>query len=193
MWKCGAIPIRSISFRRKVTRRKAGSGLYQSLQKAVTRLMLASTLLLPAPLFAIEEGERAFDFTLKSASGENLRLEEQRGKIILLIFWASDCTHCQRQLQALSSWHESYDQDGVEVWAISMDRDQDAAADQAQRWGLTHRILFDPEREVMRDYRISDVPTALLLDRDGRVQQTFTGFHPQDLTTYETSLLAILK
>lgn len=150
-------------------------------------------MLLPVTAAAIEEGERAFDFTLKSASGENLRLEEQRGKIIMLIFWAGDCTHCQRQLQALTAWHRNYQQDGVEVWAISMDRDIDAAAAQAQRWGLPHRILFDPEREVMRDYRIVDVPTALLLDRDGRVQQIFAGFHPQDLTAYETSLLAILK
>jgi peroxiredoxin len=138
-------------------------------------------------------GDRAEDFTLKSASGENVRLREQRGKVILLVFWASHCQHCQRQLQALNALHDRYATDGFVVWAVSLDHHAEVAIEQARRWQLKHQILFDPDHAITRLYRVNDVPTALLLDRDGRVQKLFNGFHPNELPQYEASLLAILK
>lgn len=179
-----------------ISRYHSQRSLQTSSRAALISLTLALILALgPGNAFATERivGDRAYDFTLKSGNGKNLRLREHRGEVILLVFWASHCTHCQRQLQALNQLQTRYGDDGFRVWAVSLDHRADIALEHAQRWELEHQILFDTDREVARRYRIRDVPTALLLDRDGRVQRMFTGFHLDEIAQYEASLLAILK
>ncbi len=156
-------------------------------------LLLSTPLIRPAYSADLLVGDRAYNFTLKSESGENLNLKEHRGYVILVTFWASWCTHCLRQLEALTPLYDQYEQDGFKIWAIGVDPDQQQARLSAKMLHLPYTLMFDPENHVMRRYHVRDIPTTLLIDRDGIVRARFEAQDKDMTQEYQRQLLAILK
>ena len=138
-------------------------------------------------------GDSAYDFTLKSESGKNLRLDEQRGYLLLVTFWASWCTHCQRQLESLIPIYDRYEKEGLKIWAVSIDDNTREAHFQKQQLQLPFTVLYDPERVLMAKYHVKDIPTAILIDRDGRIQHVFEEHNKDLVNDYEQAILSILK
>jgi peroxiredoxin len=116
------------------------------------------------------------DFVLKSLSGENLRLSEYRGDVVLLNFWATWCGECRTQLAELGAWHERYRGAGLRLLAINLDRDQSDAERQAEDLGLPFPILFDTDLAVSRLYDVKSMPVSVLIDRNGVVREVVRGF-----------------
>ena len=59
--------------------------------------------------------EPAPDFALKSMTGENLRLSEYRGEVVILNFWSTDCGTCVLQMPAVQKLYEQYRGSGLQV------------------------------------------------------------------------------
>ena len=70
---------------------------------------------------AKEMNEKAKDFTLPSRSGENVRLAELQGEVVLVNFWASWCGPCRKELPKLEEMHQKYKDLGVTILGINID------------------------------------------------------------------------
>ena len=89
--------------------------------------ILLIPLLLLLSQFAIAAESAAPDFTLKSTSGENLRLSEQRGQVVLINFWASWCGPCRQEMPLLDEMQKKYAKLGFTVFGVNVDQDQSNA------------------------------------------------------------------
>ncbi len=137
---------------------------------------LVSVLLAVAQIAAAEAP--AFDFVLKSASGENIRLSEYRGQVVVINFWSTRCGACRSAMPRLNGLYHQFHGSGMELLAISLDRDPSTAFATAHELAIDFPVLYDHDKKVTRVYDISKLPTTLLIDRDGRIRFAHRGFAP---------------
>ena len=125
---------------------------------------------------ALDIGQKAPNFTLKSTAGENLNLVEQRGQIIIINFWASWCGPCRKEMPMLQSFYSKYNSLGVSVWGINVEQENQAGRDFLADLDLTFPIFFDSKNTISADYQVEAMPTTVIVDRNGKVRYLFRGY-----------------
>ncbi|HEY8520740.1 MAG TPA: TlpA disulfide reductase family protein [Gammaproteobacteria bacterium] len=139
------------------------------------------------------EGAEAPDFVLRSVTGENLRLSEYRGEVVMLSFWASWCGDCRSQLEELGRMRERYRDAGVELLAISLDQSLRQAEEGAASLGSTYPVLHDAGGAVGRLYQVERMPLMVLIDRAGKVREVFQGHRRGQEQQYLERVQALLR
>jgi len=160
-----------------------------------SRLALAALLVAATAVPAATglKGSAAPDFVLKSLAGQNLRLSEYRGQIVMLTFWATWCGDCRAQLEQLGEMHERYQEAGVELLAVSLDQNRRQAEGMVARLGATYPVLSDSAGDVGKLYSVSRMPVMVLIDRGGVVREVFEGFHRGNEQKYLEQVQALLR
>ena len=152
---------------------------------------LASTV--PGAQASVQLSSAAPDFTLKSVAGPNLRLQEQRGQVVMINFWATWCGPCRQEMPHLNRIYDKYRSTGFVLLGVNIDDDPRAAADLAAKLGLRFPVLLDTDKKVSRVYDMSAMPATLLVDRDGRVRYIHRGYRDGVEQTYEEQVRSLLK
>ena len=138
----------------------------------LTSIMFTSTNSVAAGLI----NTPAPDFTLKSLSGQNLNLTEQRGKITVINFRASWCGPCRKEMPILQRFHEKYTDLGVQVWGINVEQENQAGRDFISKVNVNFPILFDDKNTLSALYQVDAMPTTVVVDRSGQVRYVFRGY-----------------
>ncbi len=163
---------------------------------AAKRAFWVISLLFAAPTFAFADGlsgQSAPDFVLKSLGGDNLRLSEYRGEVVMLNFWASWCGPCRQGMPVLDEMYERYHKVGFELLGVNIDRDPLRAADMVRVLGVSFPVLFDERKEVTRLYHVEDMPVTMLIDRSGVVRYVNHGFEPSSEAKYVEQIRTLLR
>ncbi|MDH5275961.1 MAG: TlpA family protein disulfide reductase [Gammaproteobacteria bacterium] len=156
--------------------------------------MLLTANLLPALAVAsgaVVPGQPAPDFALKDAAGDNLRLSEWRGEVVVLAFWADWCGRCSDQQQELAKLQRKYGERGVRFVTVNIDRDDHVARGAAARSGLL--VLHDGDGAVARQYDLSNLPLTVLVDAHGKVRHVHEKYRGGDAALYDEELAALLQ
>ncbi len=117
-------------------------------------------------------GGDALPFTQNTPEGEALSLEDYRGKVVLLDFWASWCGPCRRENPNVVKVYEKYKDQGFEIIGISLDKDQKRWVDAIAKDQLTWPQVSDLkgwQNEVGQMYGVSSIPHTVLLDEEGKI------------------------
>jgi thioredoxin-dependent peroxiredoxin len=124
----------------------------------------------------LEPNSLAPDFELPDQAGRPWRLSEQRGRVVVLLFYPGDETPvCTRQLCSVRDRWEEYAETGAEVVGISTDSVESHQKFAANR-GLPLTLLSDPSAEVARAYGASSwlpgraARAVVVIDADGRIR-----------------------
>jgi peroxiredoxin len=99
-------------------------------------------------------GQPAPDFALKSSSGENLRLSEYRGDVVMINFWATWCGPCRQEMPLLDELYSRYQRVGFNLLGVNIDDDSGRAMDMIKELGVSFPVLFDATKEVSRLYQV---------------------------------------
>ena len=138
---------------------------------------LAAVLVLLATMTIAATAETpAPDFTLKSNSGENIRLSELRGEVVLINFWASWCGPCRQEMPILSELHDKYQAMGFTVLGVNVEENSDAARKLLQDMPVNFPVLFDNDSSVSRQYDVAAMPSTVLVDRNGNMRFLHKGY-----------------
>jgi peroxiredoxin len=157
-------------------------------------LALAAALWASTPVpAAVTLQAAAPDFTLKSAEGRNLRLQEQRGQVVLVNFWASWCGPCKQEMPHLNRLYDKYRASGFTLLAVNIDDDARHGAATAAKWGLKFPVLLDADKSVTKLYDLGAMPSTVLIDRDGRVRYLHRGYREGVEDTYERQIRELVK
>ncbi|HEY5602756.1 MAG TPA: TlpA disulfide reductase family protein [Gammaproteobacteria bacterium] len=148
---------------------------------AESRLKRALVLaLFPGILFAsiaaaeLVKGE-APNFTLKSLRGDNFKLSERRGEVVMLSFWASWCDPCKQGMPALNDIYLRYRDDGFTLLSINIEKDPGKAVKELRRLQVSFPVLMDTAHTVSEKYEVQEMPSTYLIDRDGNLRYTHHG------------------
>jgi len=120
---------------------------------------------IPSPLI----GKSAPPFTLTLFDGSVLKLEELRGKVAFVNFWASWCVPCREEAPALEAASRAYrPRDVVFVGINIQDKEPDARAF-VDEFGITYANGIDHGSRIAMDYGVYGIPETFIIDRAGRI------------------------
>ncbi|HHY54920.1 MAG TPA: redoxin domain-containing protein [Chloroflexi bacterium] len=119
-------------------------------------------------------GRPAPDFTLPTLDGGEFRLSDQRGKPVVLNFWATWCGPCQRELPAIERAAEHY-RDAVVFVAVDQAETIQTVQRFAEQMGLTITVPLDGEQLVGERYDVMGLPTTYFIDADGVIRSVWMG------------------
>jgi len=139
------------------------------------------------------EGHEAPDFALKSATGENLRLSEYRGNVVMINFWATWCGPCRQEMPLLDELYNRYQRVGFNLLGVNIDDDSSRAMDMARELGVSFPVLFDARKEVSRLYDVEAMPVTVLVDREGTVRYVHHGYKPGYEDKYLDQIRSLLR
>jgi peroxiredoxin len=139
------------------------------------------------------KGSEAPDFVLKSRSGQNLRLSEYRGGVVMLTFWATWCGDCRAQLKQLATMRERYQDAGVELLAVSLDQNVRQADAMADGLKASYPVLHDAAGDVGKLYDVAKMPVTVLIDRSGVVRDVLEGYRRGSEQEYLERVQALLR
>lgn len=123
-----------------------------------------------------EAGFLAPDFTLPDLNGKRVKLSDFRGKkAVFLDFWASWCASCQEEMPTMEKLYREFKARGLEIVAISVDRNRADVAKFAKTHGITFLILLDPSFKMADAYRVTGIPTHYFIDKTGVIKSRRVG------------------
>lgn len=138
-------------------------------------------------------GQSAPDFVLKSSSGENLRLSEYRGDVVMINFWATWCGPCRQEMPLLDDLYARYGRVGFSLLGVNIDDDARRAMQMIEELGVNFPVLFDDSKEVSRLYQVEAMPVTVLVDRSGTVRHVHHGYKPGYEEKYLTEIRSLLR
>lgn len=145
---------------------------------------------IPAP----QVGFLAPAFSLETPDGQEIALDELRGKVVLVNVWATWCPPCRAEMPAMQRVYEEYQVQGFEILAVNSTV-QDTRSNIepfVSEYGLTFPILLDRQGEVTRLYRVMSLPTSFFIGKDGVISEVVIG-GPMDEALLKARIENLLK
>ena len=143
--------------------------------KAGALAVLALSLALPASVHGVGVQDSAPDFTLKSLEGSNLRLEEYRGQVVLLNFWASWCPPCIYEMPELTRLKQQMADRPFEIIAINVGEKKYKVMKFVNLVNFELQVLLDTSNKTFNDWDVRTLPTSFLVGADGTVRHKIRG------------------
>jgi cytochrome c biogenesis protein CcmG, thiol:disulfide interchange protein DsbE len=116
-------------------------------------------------------------FSLPELGGGTIDLEQYRGQVVLLNFWATWCEPCQRELPALQAAHERYGNEGLMIIGVNLADDelrQGTTPEQIRefldQYSVTFPIALDVDGKTTDAYRVFPLPTSFFIDPTGQIR-----------------------
>ena len=138
-------------------------------------------------------GQPAPDFALKSSSGENLRLSEYRGDVVMVNFWATWCGPCRQEMPLLDELYTRYQRVGFSLLGVNIDDNSSKAMNMVSELGVSFPVLFDARKDVSRLYEVEAMPVTVLIDREGMVRYVHHGYEPGIEEKYLDQIRSLLR
>ena len=162
---------------------------------AVRRSILLALAALAAGLLSACRGGDASgaapDFSLSASDGRTVTLSGEKGRVVLLNFWATWCESCAEEFPALQELQRARADGRFELLAVSVDDDpQKVVPSFAAKHGLTFPILY-ADRRTQDAYAVRMLPTSFLIAPDGTIARRYVG--PLDARAVENDILVLLN
>ncbi len=135
-------------------------------------------LMIAMPINASEISGPAPDFTLKNRSGENIKLSELRGQVVMLNFWASWCGPCRQEMPILEKIYQKYERLGFTLLGVNVEENSKDALHYLKSVEVSFPILFDNKNITSQLYDVIAMPTTVMIDRDGNMRYLHKGYLP---------------
>ena len=157
-----------------------------ALKRTAQMALMSAGFFIAAGAYAstVTLSEEAPDFTLKTLDGPNLRLEEYRGQVVLINFWASWCGPCRQEMPILDRLHKRYEDTGFAVLGVNVEGEAAPAQKIVDKTNVTFPVLIDEGQAVSELYDLEAMPSTVVVDRDGLVRYVHRGYKPGDEAKY---------
>ena len=136
-------------------------------------LVLASVMVLTPVLAGTDVGEPATNFTLQQINGgKKVTLSQLKGKPTLVVFWATWCPPCRREIPLLKKLDKEYGPKGLQIVALALNyrETQDVVAKFIKDHELPYTVLWDEDNKTADAYSVTGIPTAVLVDANGVIR-----------------------
>lgn len=122
---------------------------------------------------------RAPDVAFTTLDGERVALEDLRGQVVLVNFWATWCRPCRLEMPGFQKLYRDKMDQGFTVVGVATDRGGRSAIDAFLReHGIEYPVALETRDTNLAFGGVSAIPTSFLIDRDGVIRHRIFGFMP---------------
>ncbi|MBI2355195.1 MAG: TlpA family protein disulfide reductase [Deltaproteobacteria bacterium] len=140
--------------------------------------LVAVATLLPLNAQAIPKaGQPAPGFKVVTTSGQPVTLDNYRGHVLVIDFFATWCPPCRESIPHLIEMNRKYGKQGLQILGLSLDEDGERVV---RTFAEEHRINYPVAlagETVATDFGIRSVPVMFLIDKKGRIAEIYRGFN----------------
>lgn len=149
---------------------------------------------LPPVVYPLAEGGTAPDFTALLTDGSTFYFSDQRGKVVLLNFWATWCGPCVMEMPAFQRIYEEYP-DQVSILAVNLMEDPQSVDSFIQHEGYTFPVAYDYYGDISMTYPSDYIPYTMVIDQSGIIRNIYVGADGADAQyqEYKSAIDALLN
>jgi thiol-disulfide isomerase/thioredoxin len=142
-----------------------------------------------------EPGDRAPNVLGKeSRSGEEIRVDAHRGKVMVVSFWASWCGPCMQELPVLEGLQQQVSTQRLRVVAINYQESSALYAQHLKKMkGMRMSLIHDESGELAETFGVNGLPHMFMIDHQGRVAHVHQGYSRDELPGLVREINALLK
>ena len=155
-------------------------------------LLLAAMVSAPVLAVAPPAGP-APAFKLDSMAGKAVALEQYKGQVVMINFWASWCGPCRTEMPILEKLHAKYKAMGFTMIGVNVEPDSQLAVNWLKSTPVTFPILFDTKSEVSKLYQVQGMPSTVIIDRKGNMRWLHRGYKAGDENEYLDQIRALVR
>jgi peroxiredoxin len=155
---------------------------------AIALLLVAAVLFISGcTSFKEWTGKTAPDFTATDIDGKTFILSQQKGKDVIVVFWATSCPYCKKEIPNLISLRNSYEADSVVIIAIS---NEDNAVLRTFRQANSFNCVIASMENLPPPYgEVTGIPTIFFIDKNGTIRYATHGYRSfKELTSLVSAL-----
>ena len=123
-------------------------------------------------------GEPSPAFKLDQLDGEAFSIEDQKGKVVVLDFWATWCGPCVRAMPDVLAAIEKFDKSKVAFVGVNQSEAELVISDFLTRTGWSFPVALDVEGKVAEKFQVEGIPHTVIIDAEGKVAWVHSGFKP---------------
>ncbi|PYG84832.1 peroxiredoxin [Ruminiclostridium sufflavum DSM 19573] len=119
---------------------------------------------------------QAPDFTLKDMDGNDVKLSDYKGKIVILNFWAVWCKYCKVEMPDFNELNKELQKENeVVILAVNSQESVDTVKEYLTSSNIDLKVLLDSDGSVTQKYGISGFPTTFFINKDGTLYTYISG------------------
>ncbi len=150
-------------------------------------------LILTLCVLTLSPAIHAENLPLYGLNGKTMSLDQYKGKVVWLDFWASWCVPCRASFPWMNEMQKKYESSGFEVVAINLDKERPEVDRFLKHYPASFSILLDPTGKSALHYKVKGMPSSYILDKNGEVVEHHLGFKQDELAQYESKIQQYLK
>lgn len=148
-------------------------------------------LLFSLGFFTFAHADDLPNLSLQTKQG-GLHLNELRGQVVYLDFWASWCVPCRKSFPWMNDMHKRYGKDGLKIVAINLDKEVNLAKQFLTEYPANFTVAYDPEGLSAEKFKVQAMPSSFLIDKQGKLHSTHLGFKDKDTAAMEAEITKLL-
>ena len=114
--------------------------------------------------------------TMKNLDGKKVTLDDYKGKVVFLNFWATWCGWCKREMPSMERLYEAFKDRGLEILAVDVRESPEKIKPFWEKYGLTFPALLDQSGMASMAFGVRGMPATFIIDRHGKVVGSAPGY-----------------
>lgn len=127
---------------------------------------------------APDTGSAIADIEMEVLNGDNVSLNDLKGKVVALDFWASWCGPCKRSIPFYNKMHEKYADKGLVIIGINANENRSTIEGAISELDIAYPVAMPNER-MNQHFKVQGIPSMYLFDREGNQIDNFVGYSPE--------------
>ncbi len=140
-------------------------------------------------LTKLAQTPQAPDFVLNDLDGNQHRLSDYRGQVVIINFWATWCPPCREEMPSMQRAWEQLEKEGVLMLGIDVGEDEDTIFQFTANYPVEFPLLMDSDSSVINQWLVRGLPTTFVVDPKGRIVYRAIGGREWD----DPALLSLVR
>lgn len=108
------------------------------------------------------------------------KLEELKGKVIYIDFWASWCPPCVKSFPFMNQLNSDLKDQGLHVIGVNLDEKLSDAKEFLEQYPAQFSVVADPTKQCAKELQVMAMPTSFIIDKNGKIRHIHKGFRPDE-------------
>ena len=176
-------------------------GILRNLNVISKRILSPLMIIIFLALFLENQAQASptLNAFVENKKGQQISLNEFKGKVVYLDFWASWCGPCRKSFPWMQAVYSKYQSQGLVIIAVNLDTEKNLANQfltelaNREKLNVSFPIRYDPEGKLANQFDLQGMPSSYLFDRSGKLVTQHVGFFEKNKTQYEQELVHLLR